>query len=88
MLNDYGVRPGTTFDLANEKGFFPLSTDVYDGQGWNYGNTNMYSKDMEGKVDWNGRINESLDVRLFYDQRDSLSWSSCRWGDDAPKFWT
>jgi len=79
ILNDYGLRPGTTFGLALERGFLPLSTDVYNPNYENHGNSNKGDMDFESMLDWNGAKHNKVDFRLFFTERNVDSWSRCRW---------
>lgn len=54
VMNDYGFRPSTLFNLDPELGYFPNPTDVYDPTKSNNGNTNsnIGNPDFLEKLDW------------------------------------
>jgi len=81
ILNDYGVRPATTFALALEDGYIPDPTDVYDPAQLNYGNSNYLSESFKTQLNWNGNQHNGVDIRLFYVDRSPDSWSKCRWNE-------
>lgn len=79
ILNDYGMRPGTTFLLALEKGYVPKDTDVYNPHWVNHGNTNMGDSNYEAQYDWLGSDHQQIDFRLFYTGRPVDAFTKCRW---------
>jgi len=79
ILNDYGLRPGTAFKLALEKGYLPNPSDIYSANLESKGNTNWNDDNYAGVLDWNGARHNKVDFRLFYTERDGDSWSKCRW---------
>merc|ERR1711935_257336 len=87
MLHDYGIRPGSTFGLATEKGYMPNPDDVYDPTKLNFGNSNWLKADSKVMLNWNGNKHNGVDIRLFYgDFRGPASWSKCRWTPDDAAF--
>ena len=52
ILNDYGIKPATLFGLANEEGYFPLATDVYNPHYENFGNSHKGNDEFKGTIDW------------------------------------
>lgn len=88
VMNDYGIRPATLFWLDPEKGYFPAATDVYNPNKPHYGNSNWGKDDYKGKIDWLKKSYGVIDLRLFYTELVSDSWSKCRWDDDSsPEFY-
>lgn len=81
ILNDYGLRPMTAFNLALEEGYLPNPNDTYQPNLDNKGNTNYGNVDYKGVLDWNGTRHNKVDFRLFYTGRDGDSWSKCRWSN-------
>jgi len=88
ILHDYGIRPGTTFNLALIEGYIPDQTDVYNPSALNFGNSNNLNDEFKTTLHWNGQRHFAVDVRLFYTHAGPASWSKCRWneGDNVPKF--
>lgn len=95
ILNDYGIRPGTLFFLANKEGVFPKPEDRYD---WTddtpytvYGNSNAFGKDLDkDTLAWDLTKHGDVDIRLFYYTEKPSSWVKCRWNpndSDVPSFW-
>jgi hypothetical protein len=82
VMNDYGFRPGTLFNLNYEYGYWPKSSDVYNPNLPNNGNTNYGNPEFYSKMDWLKNEYGAIDLRLFYTQRPASSWSHCRWSDD------
>jgi len=82
ILNDYGLRPETTFKLALEPGFIPATNDEYSPDQPGVGNSN-WNSEMNGatELDWNGVKHAAVDFRLFYVNRPAEAWSRCRWLD-------
>ena len=83
VLNDFGIRPGTVWGLALQRGPLPATTDIYDPSG----------KDLKKMVNGNMRLsryghsnysNPTIDAILlredawdgdaFYDQTTALAW--------------
>jgi sodium/potassium-transporting ATPase subunit alpha len=90
MMNDYGVRPGTLFGLALERGYMPNDTDVYNAQaGQAKGNTNFGNEEYYMLLDWISTKHNAIDIRLFYTSRSPDSWSQCRWSAEknVPEFY-
>ncbi len=89
ILNDYGFKSGTLFFLANEVGYHPEQTDIYNPGQFNYGNSNFSNPDEEGTLGWNRTLHSHEDVRMFYFNRDRTAWTRCRWSEAAgdPKFY-
>jgi sodium/potassium-transporting ATPase subunit alpha len=85
VMNDYGFKPATLFGMTTKERQYPNAGDVYDPTKDRKGNTNT-SGDTE-IFEWNTDNKNHVDVRLFYWDFDVDSWSDCRWGDSAPKFW-
>jgi len=81
ILNDYGMRPSTTFFLALEEGYVPAETDTYNPHYENHGNSNKGLSEFKTQLDWNGAKHNMIDFRLFYTERGIDSWSRCRWGE-------
>merc|ERR1712160_27136 len=87
MLHDYGIRPGSTFGLATEKGYIPNADDVYNPKALNYGNSNWLKQDPKVMLNWNGNKHNGVDIRLFYgDFRGPAAWSKCRWEETSAQF--
>jgi len=88
VMNDYGIRPATLFWLDPEKGYFPAANDVYNPNKPHYGNSNWGKDDYKGKIDWLKKSYGVIDLRLFYTELVSDSWTKCRWDDDSsPEFY-
>lgn len=81
-MNDYGFRPGTLFWLANEEGYFPKASDVYNPNLPNNGNSNFGVEDYRGEIYWLHSTHGAIDLRLFYTGRPAASWSNCRWQEN------
>lgn len=75
VMNDYGFRPSTLFYLDNEYGYYPKATDIYDQNAPNNGNTNYGNSEFYDVIDWLKTNTASVDLRLFYVDRPSVSWS-------------
>jgi len=88
VLNDYGFKPSVMFGLANEKGYLPLDTDVYNPNIESRGNSN-YLKIDPAPLDMLTPHMSGLDVRLFFTSRDVSQWAPCRWPaeSDVPNFY-
>lgn len=86
VMNDYGVKPSTLPWLTNELGYMPLSTDIYNPNYENYGNSNKGNDAFKMSLDWTSLKTNMIDVRLFYTERPADSWSQCRWrlNSDTP----
>merc|ERR550539_1948087 len=91
MLNDYGWRPPTLFNLIQVQGYYPAPTDVYDPTADAKGNTiaasyfnpdgtpNFDSVKGTGVLDWNTNMDSAVDARLFYFSLPVESFTQCRW---------
>ena len=101
ILNDYGFKPATLFNLIQVQGFYPAHTDVYDPMGDEEYKGNSVAKENNGDFsvikglgtfDWNTDMDSSVDARLFYYTLPADSWNQCRWnpnGDDGvPAFFS
>merc|ERR1712167_302824 len=79
ILNDYGIRPRTLWDLSEKKSFLPKVTDVYDpsqssittlanGDKSLFGNSNagVTDEDLKVKMAWDKTKMSKVDIRLFY----------------------
>ncbi len=75
VMNDYGVRPSTLPWLTTEIGYMPLSTDIYNPNYENYGNSNKGKDAFKMSLDWTSLKTNMIDVRLFYTERPVDSWS-------------
>ena len=83
VMHDYGFQPKTLYNLLNEKGVKPNSTDVYNASNSTKGNTNTSTASST-----NDLTDNSYDLRLYYYKFDVSSWSKCRFADDnTPKWW-
>ena len=83
VMHDYGFQPKTLYNLLNEKGASPKSTDVYNASLPTKGNTNTSSGDSTTDF-----TDSSFDMRLYYYKFDVSSWSKCRFDDsNSPKWW-
>jgi sodium/potassium-transporting ATPase subunit alpha len=88
IMNDYGVRPGTLFGLDSEEGYYPKSTDIYNPNMPNNGNTNFGVESEKSTLNWLNAQYGKIDLRLFYTGREANAWSACRWADDtSPEFY-
>lgn len=90
VMNDYGIPWWTTMFLANDVGYEPKPTDVYQPFEPNYGNTNYGDPDYYRTVNWANMVEMGMDLRLFYVFRQRIDWSQCRWApddEDIPRFW-
>jgi sodium/potassium-transporting ATPase subunit alpha len=87
VMNDYGYKPGTLFGLALEEGTKPNSTDIYNPDMPQKGNTN-YSGNEE-VFEFNTDDDNDVDVRLFFHVHPVNDWSECRWKDtgSGPLWW-
>jgi len=85
VMNDYGFKPATVFGIMAIEGHHPNSGDRYDPTQPQKGNTNTSGHKEE--LIWNTNKDNDIDVRLFFWEKDVDSWSDCRWGDSAPKWW-
>ena len=85
VMNDYGFKPATLFGLVDEEGTYPNPGDRYDPTQPRKGNTNISGE--KTTLTWNTNEDKNVDVRLFYWEKDVDSWSDCRWGESAPKWW-
>jgi sodium/potassium-transporting ATPase subunit alpha len=94
ILNDYGIRPQTLWDLSEKKSFLPKKTDIYNpnqttlttlanGDKSILGNSNAGETDDKLiKLAWDKTKMSKVDIRLFYapnNIRNAESWTSCRW---------
>jgi len=88
MLNDYGWRPGTLFNLIQRKGYYPAHTDEYTPDDPTRGNTLALGTAEEpdwsglktaGYLDWNTDMDSAVDGRLFYFTLPPTAFSRCRW---------
>jgi len=84
ILNDYGLRPISTFNLALVPGYIPEPTDVYDPNKLNYGNSNYMDEKFQTPLNWNGVKHFGIDYRLFYTSITPDAWAKCRWNDENP----
>jgi sodium/potassium-transporting ATPase subunit alpha len=68
ILNDYGIRPQTLWDLSEKKSVLPLPTDVYTPNALNVGNTHrdVNATAEEVKLAWDKTKMSKVDIRLFY----------------------
>ena len=91
VMNDYGFRPGTLFNLNYEYGYWPKGSDVYNPNLPHNGNTNYGIAEHYSKIDWLKNEHGAIDLRLFYVNRPASSWSHCRWNDNdtplTPRFY-
>lgn len=89
VMNDYGFRPGTLFSLDPELGYFPAKDDVYDPSKDCNGNSNCGKPEFQHKINWLKKSYGDVDLRLFYNERGSYSFSKCRWDKDSgvPEFY-
>ena len=90
VFNDYGFKFLTVNFLNQEPGFYPSADDVYSPTEPNYGNSNYGKPVNYGFVQYGMRVDNQIDVRLFYTFKQQSSWSQCRWNPDdesIPKFW-
>lgn len=83
VLHDYGFQPSILYNLLNEKGVQPKSTDIYNATLTTKGNTNTASGSST-----NDLTDSSYDLRLYYYTFSSSSWSKCRFDDtNSPRWW-
>jgi len=75
ILNDYGLRPASTFFLALEEGWIPNESDVYDPSAIDNGNTAKADGCDGTQLNWNGNKHDAIDFRLFYVNRSPDNWS-------------
>lgn len=90
VMNDYGIKPTSTLFLNQRAGYFPLSTDVYNPDMPNFGNSNFGNPDKQGVVQWGLTYQSGLDIRLFYHGLNKESYTRCRWAPDdtsVPQFY-
>jgi len=52
VMNDYGIRPGTTLGLGTEYGYYPAPGDVYNPNAVNMGNSNYGNPDHYSQIVW------------------------------------
>lgn len=71
-MNDYGFKPATLIGLIYEKGKLPNSSDTYTPSSTNKGNTRTGGDET---IDWNVDEHNNVDMRLFYYNKPSDSWS-------------
>lgn len=79
VLNDYGIRPGTTIGLGTEKGYYPAPGDIYNPNAVNMGNSNYGNPAYYSQINWGLYADAGNDIRLFFADRLANSWSKCRW---------
>jgi sodium/potassium-transporting ATPase subunit alpha len=96
ILNDYGIRPSTLWDLSEKKSFLPKVTDVWNADQTSpvtlqnsdisiLGNSNAGKEDSElVKLAWDKTKMSKVDIRLFYGVNKGADGQSIR-GPDA---WT
>ena len=90
VMNDYGLRPYTLFNLDPRMGYVPKPTDVYNPNMPHNGNTNYGNPDLYRTITWLKTDDASIDLRLFYTDLGADSWSKCRWTDgeaDEGPYW-
>ena len=97
IMNDYGFTPQTLLGITDVKSYMPLDSDVYSPDLKYKGNScadrvNIV-KGCEGRQQeylFDNSSKHSIDARLFYWERQTEDWSSCRWteGDGSPNFWS
>lgn len=66
VMNDYGFKFYTMINLANEEGFKPALTDVYNAYDPNFGNTHWGVGEFKRIIDYNTILDGGLDSRLHY----------------------
>ena len=86
VMNDYGFKPSTLLGLVTEKGTLPANGDIYSPTSSNSGNSKVGINDFK-EFNFNINDNNDVDLRLYFHTFAPDSWSKCRWGSSAPKFW-
>jgi sodium/potassium-transporting ATPase subunit alpha len=92
ILNDYGIRPGTVWQMALLKRPFPNFDDVYNPNDPHLGNTNWNAPEEDWKViGWDKTKHGKVDLRLFLQgERGPDAWTKCRWDpndEEWPSFY-
>ena len=97
MLNDYGWRPATLFNLIQVQGYYPAPEDVYTpdaaGKGNSVaaefedadGNYDFSAVQGTGVLDWNTSMDSAVDARLFYAVLPVEAFTQCRWDPAGEK---
>jgi hypothetical protein len=88
-MNDFGLKPHSLIFLNKEKGYYPKSTDVYNPNEPNYGNTN-FGIGKPVVLPWSSTEYNNFDIRLFYTGLEPSNYSQCRWNpndNSIPKWW-
>lgn len=88
VMNDYGYKPGTLFGMILDEARVPASGDFYNPTDATKGNTQANDGTVKKDTfDFLTDDDNDIDIRLFFWEYSNTSWSKCRWGSDAPKFW-
>ena len=86
IMNDFGFKPLTLFGLAPQVGSLPHLDDEYTPlAGPCKGNRKCDEGADRRNLEYNSRLENWVDVRLYYYELAPESWSQCRFGDSAPK---
>lgn len=90
VLNDYGFTPAQVIFLNQKTGFIPLSTDIYNPDQPNFGNSNTFDSDWSDLIDWGLTGKSNLDLRLYYNGFTTKDYAKCRWNpndENIPRFY-